>query len=47
MVLEETTRQLLQPLSLKITIAIYNRLWEVTFCSAKFNLRHDAQRSVS
>jgi hypothetical protein len=28
-------------------IAIYNRVWEVTFCSAKFNLKHDAQRSVS
>jgi hypothetical protein len=22
--------------------AIYNRVWEVTFCRAKFNLKHDA-----
>jgi hypothetical protein len=28
-------------------IAIYNRVWEVTFCSVKFNLKHDAQRIVS
>jgi hypothetical protein len=30
-----------------LIIAIYNRVWEVTFCSAKFNLKHDAQQSVS
>jgi hypothetical protein len=30
-----------------LIIAIYNRVWEVTFFSAKFNLKHDVQRSVS
>jgi dolichol kinase len=37
----------LQKLENVKTIAIYNRVWEVTFCSTKFNLKHDAQRSVS